>query len=101
MDILKIIASLVEEYDCSTRINADRGYITFSKNVPKKRLRGAPDSMYRITIKNMNADIIKVDVTPGTTSGRSFFIPDSTKLLSVDLHDPRSLDAIRDYLKTL
>ena len=101
MNLLKLIASLIEEYDCSIAINEQRNYITFRKNSKlRSRLTGAVDS-YRVTVKDTGALITRVRIHSKGGNGRPYFIPDEKVLSSVDLHDPRSLKAIREWLKTL
>lgn len=96
MNLLKIMATLIEEHDCTAAINKRRGYITFKKNNARDKI-----ASYRLTIRGMDAHVMRVYIRSKGMNGRPFFIPEDKKLLSVDLHDPRSLKAIRDWLTTL
>jgi hypothetical protein len=100
MNLLKLMVSLIEEHDCSTTVNDQRNYITFKKNGGLRTISGTLD-YHRLSIKDTKARIMRVRMESKGNNGRPFFIPDQKVLLSVDLHDPRSLKTIRDWLKTL
>jgi len=91
-----MMATLVEEYNCTAAINIKRNYITFKLKEPGNKLDN-----YRLSINKMDADISRVYIRTKGNNGRPFLIPETKVLLSVDLHNPRSLQAIRDWLKTL
>ncbi len=108
MNLLKILKSLIEEHNFSAALS--KNHITFRKNPPKGtrygkgRLlgrKGPPLDNYRLEIKNNDVSIFRMIVKTAGMSGRPYFIPEKRKLLSVDIHDPRSLNAIRDWLKAL
>ena len=90
------MATLVEEYNCTAAINTERNYITFKLKEPRNKMDN-----YRLSINKMDADISRVYIRTKGNNGRPFLIPETKVLLSVDLHNPRSLQAIRDWLKTL
>jgi hypothetical protein len=96
MNLLKMLATLIEEHDCTAAINVARNYITFKLKEPRNKL----DS-YRLSLNKMDANISRVYIRTKGNNGRPFLIPETKVLLSVDLHNPRSLQAIRDWLKTL
>lgn len=99
MNLLKIIASLIEEYECDASINIRRSYITFNLRAPRTKLDN-----YRLSIQGMDAKISRIIIKSRHSAGpngRPYFVPEDRVLLSVDLYNPHSLDNIRGWLKTL
>ena len=97
MNPLNIIANLLIEHDCNITINHTQKYISLkSKKRPQNILNN-----YRLTLRGTNANIARVNIKRDTTNNKTYFSTDKRILLSVDLHNPRSLKDIQDWLETI
>jgi hypothetical protein len=93
MNLIDIIIDMIEEHGYSTATNRNRSYITFNL---KPGL-----THYRATVDGLSTYFTRVLLRSNSRNGKTFFIPEHEKLLSVDLHDPTSFEVIRSWLKTL
>ena len=94
---MSVIASLLKEHNCNVTINHSKKYISLtSKNHPHSILNN-----YRLTLNGTNANIARVNIKRDTTNNKTYFSTDKRILLSVDLHNPRSLKDIQDWLETI
>ena len=95
--LLNIFKGMIEEFNYEVQPGHRKGCITFH---PKNTLSRETIHNYRLAIKDSNVYIFRIFLRV-TTKGAVHTIPDNKILLSVDLHDPRSLKAIRDWLESL
>ena len=85
------------ENGCNITVNHARKYISLK---PKKQQYSALDN-YRLTLRGTNANIARVNIKRNATNNKTYFYTDKMILLSVDLHNPRSLKDIQDWLETI